>query len=568
MANWLSSKLKVAESLLQQIDQQAAESLRKNEKSRPETVNPELPMKAETVPLRDQFKKKNLEKNLEKNPDEVPKTLDLQKSGRKRRPEVIAKSRKTSPAPSNQVVNDGDWTELLGSPESIPVPGKSNSAVDKCAANETKRNQIHGLNQTSSFVGSGPKHTQIDSALLETKKVHKQTSFGSKLVKDFEVLTEKKVGLDALASDFGKLDRGLFTSIDEVFMKMDVESRNVPDGLDPSQLKFESYKQVPVDSLAMVEKDDIATGDKSPVHRRKYSTEESEVAECGKNFENCNVDKPHSKVSDDKLISPENGIFHERGETSSGVRSDDLSLPNQITSEKSIRRAFREKEDACISHVKENGLLASKHSDTKIQANGDDNKITVGRSVSVLNVGVSGLQDMQRGAERFSGLPADEMDPNLGSSESEARSSSDSESGSPSDSDNEGIRREERKRRQQLIAEAAAVEAIREHDSIVAMLEEEKQHLEEILEEREKEQVQEASKLQSNMEEVMEAVELEKQKHNSTRMEAMARLSKLETANAELARSLASTQWELEKEELPRACWMKAQEHRGQAQQV
>ncbi|KAL0297925.1 UNVERIFIED_CONTAM: Golgin candidate 2 [Sesamum calycinum] len=45
-----------------------------------------------------------------------------------------------------------------------------------------------------------------------------------------------------------------------------------------------------------------------------------------------------------------------------------------------------------------------------------------------------------------------------------------------------------------------------------------------------------ASELQTTMMETMEAVELEKQKHNDTRMEALARLSKLESVNAELAR--------------------------------
>lgn len=37
-----------------------------------------------------------------------------------------------------------------------------------------------------------------------------------------------------------------------------------------------------------------------------------------------------------------------------------------------------------------------------------------------------------------------------------------------------------------------------------------------------------ASELQTTMMETMEAVDLEKQKHNSTRMEALSRLTKLE----------------------------------------
>ncbi|XLT45803.1 hypothetical protein HN873_038407 [Arachis hypogaea] len=50
----------------------------------------------------------------------------------------------------------------------------------------------------------------------------------------------------------------------------------------------------------------------------------------------------------------------------------------------------------------------------------------------------------------------------------------------------------------------------------------------------------EASQLQSRMIETMEAAELEKQKYNNTRME---------TANADLAKSLAAVQWNLEVED-------------------
>lgn len=83
---------------------------------------------------------------------------------------------------------------------------------------------------------------------------------------------------------------------------------------------------------------------------------------------------------------------------------------------------------------------------------------------------------------------------------------------------------------------------------MVARLEGEKQSLEKILEERAKQQAQEASELQNTMMETMEAVDLEKQKHNNTRMEALGRLAKLETTNADLARSLAAAQWNLEVE--------------------
>ncbi|XP_026380819.1 golgin candidate 2-like isoform X1 [Papaver somniferum] len=138
------------------------------------------------------------------------------------------------------------------------------------------------------------------------------------------------------------------------------------------------------------------------------------------------------------------------------------------------------------------------------------------------------------------------------SSESEGQTGSDSDSSSSSESENERKRREERERRREQIraekAAAKAVEAIKERENVVARLEGEKQSLEKILEERAKQQAQEASQLQTSMMETMDAVDLEKQKHNNTRMEALTRLAKLETANADLARSLAAKQWNLEVE--------------------
>ncbi|GAU12813.1 hypothetical protein TSUD_73000 [Trifolium subterraneum] len=130
-------------------------------------------------------------------------------------------------------------------------------------------------------------------------------------------------------------------------------------------------------------------------------------------------------------------------------------------------------------------------------------------------------------------------------------SDSDTESGSTSDSESEHEREERRKKRERLLAERAAakaINAIKEKEDMVAKLEGEKQSLEKILEERAKQQAQEASQLQSTMMETMEAVELEKQKHNNTRMEILTRLAKLETVNADLARSLAAVQWNLEVE--------------------
>ncbi|XP_074588927.1 golgin candidate 2-like [Curcuma longa] len=128
--------------------------------------------------------------------------------------------------------------------------------------------------------------------------------------------------------------------------------------------------------------------------------------------------------------------------------------------------------------------------------------------------------------------------------------SSDSVSTSGSDDEIRSRREERRRKKEQILAEkiaAVAAKFIRERENIVARLEGEKQSLEKILEEREKKQAQEASELQTSMIQIMEAVEREKQKHNSTMMEAIARLAELETVNAELATSLATAQITLER---------------------
>ncbi|KAK1564714.1 hypothetical protein Q3G72_009935 [Acer saccharum] len=130
-------------------------------------------------------------------------------------------------------------------------------------------------------------------------------------------------------------------------------------------------------------------------------------------------------------------------------------------------------------------------------------------------------------------------------------SNSGSDSGSSSGSESEHEREERRKRREKILAEKAAakaVEVIQEQENMVARLEGEKQSLEKILDERAKQQAKEASELQTTMMETMDAVDLEKQKHNNTRMEAFAILTKLETTNADLTRSLATAQKKLEVE--------------------
>ncbi|KAL5815489.1 hypothetical protein ACOSQ4_026130 [Xanthoceras sorbifolium] len=181
-----------------------------------------------------------------------------------------------------------------------------------------------------------------------------------------------------------------------------------------------------------------------------------------------------------------------------------------------------------------------------------------GDAVSDVKIGVNGVRDRLRstvrGNHKSDGVSVTSVPNDMkrgSSSVSDDSSDSGSDSGSSSGSASEREREERRRRREKILAEKAAAKAaevVKERENMVARLEGEKQSLEKILDERAKQQAKEASELQSTMMETMDAVELEKQKHNNTRMEVFARLAKLETTNADLARSVATTQKKLEVE--------------------
>ncbi|TYJ95961.1 GTPase Der [Cucumis melo var. makuwa] len=115
MANWISSKLKAAESILQQIDQQAAESLKKGE--RPPAVDYlEAAGKAgDILPLKDQLKKKNQVDNDYRGKLRSDLSLNVSRS----QDNAISASSKPSPSSKSPTLTDSDWTELLG--ENMPV---------------------------------------------------------------------------------------------------------------------------------------------------------------------------------------------------------------------------------------------------------------------------------------------------------------------------------------------------------------------------------------------------------------------------------------------------------------
>ncbi|CAL0313777.1 unnamed protein product [Lupinus luteus] len=433
MANWISSKLKVAENLLHQIDQQAAESLRKNEKLRSDELSIDYaPAKpGSSVSLKHQLKKKTADNNndyhgkLHSDPNfNVLKT-------------TVPTSPKSKPTPT---LTDADWTELLSSPNQSFGTG----------GNPNKGNGVSGTRG------------------LSRNNSRKQKSSSS------------------------------------VSLVSDVKGN--PKSGSRSLQKLNSVKEVKLSGIASRDdgKDSISTSSGST---ERISNVESET---------------DGKGSVEKLVEETNDKGNEENDFSFNSRE---CSPQEDLLEENRSLAAETMPVSVVDKVHE----------AKMAGDIGHGQLRSATSRNVLNAVSS--NSTSNGLRRVSSMASD------------GSSVSDSDSGSTSDSESEHEREERRKKRERVLAEKAAakaINAIKERENMVAKLEGEKQSLEKILEERAKQQAQEASQLQSTMMETMEAVELEKQKHNNTRMEILTRLAKLETANADLARSLAAVQSNLE----------------------
>lgn len=459
MANWISSKLKAAESILQQIDQQAAESLGKSEKSPVDGLNLDSPTKTGgAVSLKDQLTKKTQENNDSNGKLRSDPILNIVTSNNKKNEssnlskEVVG-TPISSPKPRT-TLTDSDWTELLSTPSqpavSAATPGRSNVAA-----------AVRGLRKNGRRQGS----VASASLVSEVKRNQKSSNSVSKSVGKPGNVEGNKVNGKALASNG---DESGFSDSSSTSSSVKLQR----DG------KYSKGPELGNEEVGV-----------SPITKTK-----------------------------DKGNDKKGGAFG----------SENLAL----------KASLQSVNDGSIPEMVSVSRKVDVASETKMKmANGSDR----------LGSAVTGKREFSNVASRSS--TSDDL--KRGSSMSGGSSDLDSDSGSSSDSEIEREREERRRRREKILAEKAAakaLEAIKERENMVARLEGEKQSLEKILEEETKQQAQEASKLQITMMETMEAVELEKQKHNNTRMEVLARLAKLETANADLARSLATVQWNLELE--------------------
>ncbi|KAI9101533.1 hypothetical protein K1719_023777 [Acacia pycnantha] len=428
MANWISSKLKAAENILQQIDNQAAESLRKNESLRSEEPRIDSPAKTSgAISLKDQLKKKapedgNYLGKLRSDPN-FSQINDGHKDS--------ASAPKTSPK-SSTAITDGDWTQLLSIPNP-PTASGSNHSNGVTALRGLNKNNRRQKNLSSNLLVSEAKRNQ---------KSGKNASKSSK----FDTVEKLKFSGKGKASDGEES-----TSSGSAERHSNVESET----------------------------------DGKQARKQGLGGEEGAAKHV---------------VEQDRKENEENG---------SSVDYSKLSPPEALQSPNKVQDAKTAIE---VSHGQSRSTIKGKNGLNAVSGN----------SIS---------EDLKT----VSSLLSDDSD-----SETDFSSSG---------SESEREREERKKRQERILAEKAAAkarEAIKEREDMVAKLEGEKQSLEKILEERAKQQAEEASQLQTTLMETMEAAELEKQNHNNTRMEVFARLNKLETANADLARSLAAAQWNLE----------------------
>ncbi|KAF8037820.1 hypothetical protein BT93_B0612 [Corymbia citriodora subsp. variegata] len=436
MSDWFTSKLKAAETILQKIDQQAAESLRKDERSQSDGPSVDTPARTGgSVPLKDQLKKKS--------PDDSDHGgrlfSDFSNSAishHENNKGIGTSSPKPSPTP-NSNVTDADWTELLSARNPpLASPGKRGNGLPGVVGgkNNYRRQGSFGSNSMST----------------ELKRNQKTSNTVAKVSRRSGSLRHNKLnGKPADGEDSGLSDSAGMS------LTSAVNSAN----------NGKSVEQQALDQ-------------KAP----KGNT----------------MLKPAHKES-----------------------MENVGQLNVVPLQDNVSRLA----DGSGSTVRPIGAVdAASHSKVGFDRDGHRVQGTLGTSVPR---DVNGISDAGSASESASGSTSD------------------------SESEDEREREERRKRREKILAEKAAakaVEAIRERENMVARLEGEKQSLEKIIEERAKQQVKEASELQTTMMETMDAVELEKQKHNNTRMEALARLAKLETATADLAKSLATAQWNLEVE--------------------
>lgn len=155
-----------------QIDQQAAESLKKGERP-PAVDNLEATSKnGDILPLKDQLKKKNqLDNDYH---GKVRSDLSLNVS--RNQDNVI--SAVSKPSPKSPTLTDSDWTELLGTPNqpSTSAASRSNGSSSIRGVKRDGRRPNNGGSNISVLDFKKTQNTKSNKSIGETKKLNRKAS--------------------------------------------------------------------------------------------------------------------------------------------------------------------------------------------------------------------------------------------------------------------------------------------------------------------------------------------------------------------------------------------------------
>lgn len=594
MAGWISSKLQVAQSLLEQIDQQAAESLGKQDKPRSNELNIGFGKPSETPLLQDQFKKKSQETPELLNKQHI-KNIRGEKHSRTRHLHGLKKSTSTSVTSQHEatiqealgrslpkvakplpVLGNDDWTELLASPE-LTSRGSSLGNSDNAgnsnvtgktpflAGKDAYKNGFSNAGMSVSVASKHPLPNSYNSKLSRSARYSDGLASSKSLDSNKFVRHDNNSEPDSRCKGDGyriqnetPVARGASLSIIKRTNQPDIvhgsNSSTQGSGCDPSTVEALTKAQDGIENTNRNGYGGLQANEGVDRHDEGFIISGSSITP--------------SHVKEDSLIRAQQEPSHESTVESHVKATDTISMTlkgagphgqNGGQYEVQELRMINVNLEKCDSQQERGDSYNTSVEKTKKEMANIPRDRMHGEERNRFAADVSELQvdDVKRFSKQGQERAKVELDDVRGSSsESDKRSDMDTDSTSGSDSEDAEVERREqrqrKKREEQMAAEAAAVEAakatVKEREEFVKRLEREKERLENILAEREEQQAREAAELEISMKEAMHAADLEKKKHNITRMEALARAAKLETENAELSKSLAAVQRSLELE--------------------
>ncbi|KAH9550952.1 hypothetical protein CY35_10G098500 [Sphagnum magellanicum] len=511
MAGWISSRLKAAEQLLQQIDQQAAGSLRKQERQ---------VVEAPTRSTIDEHGSRDGLKNHNTSLLQTPKKErhEVLSGGKARQSEMLLQAQ-GPPGSRRNIPGSGstkpalvtqDWTELLGSGELVPPAASSSVARSSSSVGSSSEHTATAVHPTlkaaagqrsSQNTGKAGMHVQGNNESPPTSNTAAEGS-GEHEPREQELMDVAHHEHDV---------RSLQTMIENA-IRIKVGSRELNAPGQAGEAIGEVFAEEP-----------------PPVHDEEGKDNGSAaILAADHALETAEFDKKLTLLRKDADLTTFTDSVGQteatpREELHQGLVKNDFAVKQEVAEEERGNSEQREEALGATPAALEITNLSSEIVWENTNQEDFDEDIGEGSTIS-------------------------------SSEEESERSGSDSES----DSEYEERVRRRRERRRDIAmrraAKAAAAEAaraaIRDREDLVAKLEKEKEALEHMLAEKEEEQVKDAVELRRSIKEVLHEVEIEKHRHTLTRREGLAREAHLEAKNAELTKALAAAERNLEDEVL------------------